>query len=314
MIKQSGGLVSKLIEKILVTEASIEDLLRNCLYIGTQLNSLPKDWSIKSELEGYDDIKKIPSYRIIPSRIKAFHPVWGFQKIENLESMILNSNNNGSWKYYYPNYYLQCPVGEIEEILSHYKNKMEIALSIPVPLSDYIIKNLTGLGSRPESIDITICKTALKSTIGSLKNSILNWAMELQKLGIDSEGVNFTENDKILAEGIGSLQLSHNNNVNVFYTNNSPNCSQSGTNSIQHEISKETIEEIIKSIESPEIINAIPSSEKKYIEKELTSLKTEKDSSIIQTTLNKLAKGFLAINSSGAFTAIITLITKTISG
>lgn len=317
IVKKSNGIVTQLIQNILSNNSSVINLLHRSLYIANQLNLLNKSpWIIK-ELKGYKQYEEVPDYRKISCEIKALRDITGGYKhckIENIDQIIQDSKLI-EWKSLYPSYSVFHSLSEIEDICSENIQKDPI-FQLPEYLYNYIIRNSIDRKvyiSFPKSIDLIVDRFKFNNIIRIVKTNILEWAIEVKNLGIDSEGIDFTQEDKIIAEKAFAGMLSHNQNCQIVYAVNSSNSSQNTTDCIQSQNFEENdIEKIIQSIQKPEVLESFSSAEKIKVEKELYSLKKEKEPTKVQAILGRLRKCLIEMNKSGTLTATIQLITACI--
>lgn len=316
MTKKSNGIVNQLIQNALSNKVSVINLLHYCFYIANQLNLLKQSFWIVNELEGYDK-EDIPNYRKVPCQIKSLRRIaekYEYCKIENLIN-IIEGSNNPEWKTLYPNYFVSYPLSQVENISAENIQKDPI-FRLSENLYNYVVKESNkNFVTYPKSIDIIVDRFKFNNITHSVKTKILEWAIELKNLGIDSEGIDFTQEDKIIAEKNFAGMLSHNQNCQIVYAVNSSNSSQNTTDYIQSQNFEENdIEKILQSIQKSKILESCSPVERNKIEKELYSLQKEKEPSKVRAILSNLHKDFLAINESGALTEIIKVIGMCMAG
>ena len=238
-------LIEQLEEKFFSEKSSTTDLLYFSRHIADELNLLQNEiiW-MNFELEGYEDVTKVPSYRIIGSEIKSFCPQYGYQKIDHLETAILR---NPKYKTYYPNFSVTCSIAMIE---SAYKNNSSDNVVFEFPGSNQIIKSLKGSGRLPESIVVMIPPSAFFDIINTVRNRISKYIIQLKKYKTCDNKIDFAEIET--KKDIPPITIQGDNNHISLIQNPNNSHIQSNVQELNLLVSKpqEKIEELIKYIQN----------------------------------------------------------------
>lgn len=254
------SLVLELQKDALNSSNNLTDLLRKALLVAKKLGIKDfQDW-INNELNGYDDAKVIPKYRIVSGQIKALNPYHGWmpclisdndltsqiQKREVVQSIgaltsLLQNNKSG---------FLQTPFPPEAEhtLMSLFQIKCQFALHID--------------------------PSAVYGILDTVRNTVLEWSLKLEQEGILGEGMSFSKEEKGKAQGNPSIRIENFQGIlgNVSDSTISQDLDisiQSGDiNSLsdflsKKGISKEDIEELKKAIN----IDPKPVSSKSFGEK-----------------------------------------------
>lgn len=278
--------VIELQKDIINNQLDIISMLRKAHLIASklELNDF-KNW-IDSELNGYSNYSSIPEYRSIIGEIKVRNPYYGLMPVvlpSNLEKK-LNVR-----KIFNP----------MSEILSLSKDNKTIKMALPTELEEIICANM----------EITLhCYFVfgshyLTSIIDSVKTTLLEWCIKLEKDGILGDEFEFNdmekEKTKEIPQQIKYYRQVFNGNVSnlqiISGDNNSIKLSTNEFSTLVDEINKSISNEQIdidKKIEALKILEDIRK-----------SIKEKKETSIIKSALVAL-KDFL-INVGASITASI---------
>lgn len=189
-----AGLIQELQSDALNHLASVSDLLRKALVVSKKLKITDiEDW-INSELNGYKDMKNIPSYRIVHGEVKVKNPYRGMQPLnfENAElAEIFQTSRNAQ------------PIRELESII------VDASGFIYSPFSEaqksFLYKNMT-IALEPLLI---ISKASIIGILDAVRNKILDWSLELESNGILGDGMSFTI-EEVKAAGSVNYQITNN--------------------------------------------------------------------------------------------------------
>jgi hypothetical protein len=214
----------------------VDELLRKALIVSTKLQIADFTAWIRYELDGYQG-KEIPDYRIVPTSLKAINPANGLH-------IPIFSDTPGR-ENEFSRAPVSSPVGELTVLIQSKSEFFQIALSnnvqrrlhhncdMPVPMECYL-------------------RVSLNSVFGILdavRNTILQWALQLEQDGILGEGMRFTSEEKAIAMTSQNIHISNFQgilgNVNESTVNQSLTMSiKSGDfNSLQKKLAESGISE-----------------------------------------------------------------------
>ncbi|MFZ2322631.1 MAG: hypothetical protein WAV89_02925 [Ignavibacteriaceae bacterium] len=177
-----SSIILELQKEALDNNVSISQLLRKALVVAKKLNVEEFiDW-ISYELNGYDDLEKLPKYRKVGGQVMVHNPYHGWQPVifgSKEESELMSSKN------------IFSPISEIENLCENQSDNSVISYSLPDGMTKSLMKST--LGMVPYFI---INESQFHSIIDSVKNIVLNWSLKLEDEGIVGENLTFTEDDK----------------------------------------------------------------------------------------------------------------------
>lgn len=211
------GLVLELQRDALDRNTRVSDLLRKAFVISRKLNiSEIQEW-INYELNGYPrEEAKIPDYRKIHGTPKIWNPYHGWQPLNFSDPKMA--------------YQLSCrknsqAIGELDELVAK-----ESSGGLYMPYPQHIINWLMERMCVPLQPSLLVPHTEVIGILDSVRNKVLDWALQLETQGVLGEGMSFSEKEKQSAHtvtyqvtnNIGSMQ-------NSQLQQDSPNATQSLT-------------------------------------------------------------------------------------
>jgi hypothetical protein len=196
-----SGLVRELQLDALKNDIKITDLLRKALFISKKLDldiTFIENW-ISRELNGYSGLKnkEIPNYREVKGQIMVWNPYRGY------ETLIFN--DPASEKVYSRRKLAQS-VSELEYLTTN----SETQLQIPFPAETKAML-MSRMSSVPLEPTLFVSQATIIGILDSVKNKILEWALELEKKGIKGEDMTFSSEEKKAAESITYNSITYNN-------------------------------------------------------------------------------------------------------
>jgi archaellin len=168
-------LLDEIIDLSVDNKQPITTLLRKCIVLAHQLkNERLRKWA-NEELDGYDDIKNLPEYRILraPATGLFVGPGWArFQ--QGIPSLALEKDHRESAEIVH----IAQPVGTLEDTL---KSGPDANLSFPwnANLVAYYQNKLQS-GWQLFSAQQTIPKSAVTGIVDTVRTRVLNMALEIQ--------------------------------------------------------------------------------------------------------------------------------------
>jgi hypothetical protein len=183
-----NSLVLDLQREALDPRASIAELLRKAIVLAKKLNVREFDGWASNELSGYPADATIPQYRIIRGEIKAWNPYQGWIPVlvedsELAERLSARANNQG--------------VAELESL----QNAGDEKGSLQMPFSKAIEQRLMSGMSLHLVPTLVVPRSAIVRILDTVRNTVLNWSLQLERDGILGEGLSFSADERRIAAG-----------------------------------------------------------------------------------------------------------------
>lgn len=172
------SLVLDLQKELYDNKISAEEALRKAYVISRKLNINDMNEWINNELNGYQNVKNIPTYRNINGTVEAFNPYHGWYPIKftdlDIEEILNNINLNFS----------------ISEMESMIKNSKTDIIYLKTGATSYLVGKLNT------KVRFQTSTHALIGITNRIKNIILDWTLQLEEKGILGENFSFTNEEK----------------------------------------------------------------------------------------------------------------------
>lgn len=179
-----AGLVDELVEMATNESAAIGALLRRALVVAQRLEAPEiKDW-IESELAGFAD-KECPPYRKVVGQLKVRNPFHGWQPV-HIEDQALSDA-------LCVRHVAQSAI-ELSDLLDGAKRTLIYRYPGPQALE---IMRLIGTDLEP---GLYIPRPSIVRVLGSVRDNVLRFALDLDRRGIKGEGQTFTHGEKALGQ------------------------------------------------------------------------------------------------------------------
>lgn len=180
--------IEEFIKKVQDENNTVSSLLREAKILAGDLGQTDfLDW-INLELEGYKQVDKYPEYRSLSGEMKAWNPYHGWvpviHKSSEIEKQLCTRSANQSTR-------------EIEELLSNKSDSYE--MPYPASAANQILE-----GEFKTKLSMFISRSGLVGILDSVRNQLLDWAVELNRSGIHGGQVGFTKVEKEEAQKVES--------------------------------------------------------------------------------------------------------------
>ncbi|MBX5269458.1 hypothetical protein HJB99_12310 [Rhizobium sp. NLR17b] len=178
-----AGLVEEIQRDALDPNSSVSTLLRKVKLAAAKLQ-LPaiEEW-VENELNGYKG--EVPDYRKLTGTPKAFNPCNGWIPIMGgpNEMEVISRIHAGQ------------SIASIEDLLS---NKDAKNLQVPLDVELVHLLNKDSDVQLGQMVNF-IGRGAIVAIIDTVRTKVLDWAIELERLGIKGEGMSFNPEEKVAA-------------------------------------------------------------------------------------------------------------------
>jgi len=197
-----NSLVLELQKDALDKNTRVSDLLRKAFVVSKKLSIIKIEKWLENELNGYPLNSNIPDYRTVHGQIKVWNPYQGWQYLDfgdPKEAEILSKRK------------INQSIGELDSITENNKNR-----ELQVPFSQDIINSIMKSMDIPLHPVLFVSYTEVIKILNVVRNTVLNWSLQLEKEGILGEGMSFSKKEKQIADKatyqitnyIGSMQNS----------------------------------------------------------------------------------------------------------
>ncbi|MGA8567996.1 MAG: hypothetical protein WB580_09420 [Candidatus Binataceae bacterium] len=191
------SLVAQLQEAALDRNVPVEDLLRRAKVVASKLDLHQFLSWIDREMKGYGRDDQVPEYRQLSGTVNAFNPYHGWR-----EPIWAQDKASQELRRTMSNYKARLPVGEISDLINrHEKNSSSSTFAVPYGS----IKVQGAFGEELANAQLEIDRARLAGILDAVRNTILEWALELEKSGIVGEAFTFSQPEKQRAHEPGII-------------------------------------------------------------------------------------------------------------
>ena len=181
------GLISEIIEHASDSNFEVSALLRKAIVASSRLQILEmRDW-MKRELDGYSENDEIPSYRELTGQPFYFNPYNGWQPIifeSTREAEIFSKRK------------IKQSVSELDALVKGHRHDN----SLGSPFSGEALNRICkGIGFSTNA-RLNISVTEIIRVLTTVRNEVLNWALNLEENGVLGEGMQFSDKEKDIAK------------------------------------------------------------------------------------------------------------------
>jgi hypothetical protein len=196
------GLVEQLQADAVDPNVPVSTLLRKVKVAAVKLGRSDTLQWVQNELEGYASIDDLPEYRKGSGNTVAWNPYHGWQHIHFPNAGIADAISKVAFFE---------PIANYEAALAGENDGFKI------PLSNEIVSTINeSLNVPVPRISNSIPRGLLVRIVERVRDLVLNWALELQRIGITGDGLGFTASERQAAQGahisIGTFHGSFNGN------------------------------------------------------------------------------------------------------
>lgn len=177
-----SGLILELQRDALNKEVEVSNLLRKALVISKKLNISELDLWISNELYGYTSDAKIPKYREVIGSVKVFNPYHGWQPVFFEDPKMGERLSKRE---------VSQAIGTLEQLIKEDKSN-----TLQIPFGQAVKNIIMKQMDLPMEPTLVVATTQVHEILESVRNEVLNWALELESKGIKGEGMSFSKEEK----------------------------------------------------------------------------------------------------------------------
>lgn len=182
-------------------DVSVSSLLRQSKIIATKLDLTDFLIWVNRELNGYGETSSeiVPAYRKITGEPKVLNPYYGWQPI-----LFKNAQERDCFS----NRLIGQAIGTLEEVARKNNGASHGRLSIPYSseIKQLLLESLESY----TDVLLEVSGSAAHGILDAVRNSILDWALQLEKAGITGDGLSFSKKDKTEATHVTNLVFAQN--------------------------------------------------------------------------------------------------------
>ena len=188
----SESLVLELQADALNSAISTPDLVRKALVVARKLDLPDLQAWCEAELQGYGPGMEVPPYRMMHGQLMAHNPFRGWIPVvfeDPAESELLSTRDLGA------------SIGDINSLFKG--ERQDPTLQMPLPA--HLVERFFGdteeyrLGMIPTLI---VSRNNVEGVLEAVRNTVLEWALKLEKEGILGESMSFSNDERAKAASI----------------------------------------------------------------------------------------------------------------
>lgn len=170
--------------------SSVASLLRKVRAAAVKLGLTGELQWITWELDGYYDVEvdDLPPYRKLVGEMKVKNPFHGLQTLQFADAKLAEIVTAAPCRQ---------SVAELEALIASGAGSLHVQLS-----QEHINLLLRLMSVRMEPI-LKIERTVVVRVLDAVRNLVLNWSLEMEKVGVLGEGMTFNTQEKIKAQPAG---------------------------------------------------------------------------------------------------------------
>lgn len=187
------SLVEDLQREIINKDVPLSQVLLTAKLVASKLNKEEIVDVLNREINGYPDEEQVPDYRIADSQLEAYNPFHGWQP-----AYLYDDNTPQEQKEQFEEVMRRRVKIGISQLEQFTDNKTSMG-DIPTPAGQHSL--MQAFGTETKFRFMYPPHTAEK-IISSVKNSILDWSIELEKSGVTGEGLSFNNTEQQAAQHV----------------------------------------------------------------------------------------------------------------
>ncbi|MUL00885.1 hypothetical protein GNP89_01485 [Aliivibrio fischeri] len=229
-----SGLVLELQRDALNNSVDTSSLLRKALVVSKKLGIKNVENWLNQELNGYTDSEdSLPIYRELHGTLKVHNPMRG---------LIPFNIANPSLTYELSHRRIPHSIAELESIIKS-NDSGKLMMNYPPDIRNRLMEVM----KLPMEPFLEVGTSQIVAVIGSLRNEVLNWALELEQKGVKGEGMTFSNNEKQAAENV-TYKIT--NNIGSMQNSQLQQVSDNSQQSMDFEVNNTHIAEFVEILKS----------------------------------------------------------------
>lgn len=188
-----AGLVLELQKDAMDSSIKLSDLLRKALVVAKKLGVREFQEWVESELNGYDDMDKIPTYREVTGMIKCYDPNVGWIPAVVLDEKMANALLKRKMKQ---------SIGDLESLLGMTSSGF-VLMQYPPEVENILMR----IGSYEAKPGLFVGANIVHGILDKVRNAVLEWALKLEEEGILGEGLSFSAQEKDKAQANPNINI-----------------------------------------------------------------------------------------------------------
>ncbi len=211
--KQLTGLVFELQSDALNKDVRCPDLLRKSFVVAKKLGVEAIEGWLHHELNGYPNDDEIPNYREIYGLIKVWNPYRGWQPLNFKDTKLAERLSKIK---------IMQSIGKLVALLEN-KEGGELQVSFHQSIVNMLMNGMQ-VQLQPT---LHVSTTEIVGIFDTVRNTVLEWALELEKKGVIGEGMTFSKKEQQAASQV-TYQITNNigSMQNSQFQQDSPRASQ----------------------------------------------------------------------------------------
>ncbi|EOG7777818.1 hypothetical protein N5C69_19065 [Pseudomonas aeruginosa] len=181
------GLVLELQAACYSDSVSVVELLRMARVVSVKLGMGSINEWLKNEMDGYPSSDAAPDYRRVRGKLECFNPYLGYIPL---------GSNDPSMDHHLSRTTLRFPLSEIADIAQNQQN------SVRLSFSHQLAHDLMAGMEEPFEPSLLVPVGQFRRIVSSVKDKILNFALDLEQQGIIGDGMTFSKDEKQAASHI----------------------------------------------------------------------------------------------------------------
>ena len=263
MSELGGPIMSSLIhsiqEEAISPKSSVTRLINMAKLAATKLGQDEFAAWCQKELEGYETLDGMPEYRWVTGKVEGYNPVQGrWQPVFVPDPEMATAIGRRS---------VGTSLPALESLLQE-QSSGELSMSLSPKTEAALLK---GIGETVE-LSFHFGRSSITHIVETVRTTILNWTIELEKKGILGDGVTFSPSEKVQA-GEMHFHIAHVQNVGVIggqVKNSTIDLHQKANlATLDPKLLRDTVDEIAR------VTALLPDKVREQVESTLLSLKIE---------------------------------------
>ncbi len=192
-----SSLVQEIQRDALDPKIGVSDLLRKALVVSTKLKIIEDTAWIKAELSGYSGDAELPGYRDLR----------GLPQVHNRDHGYLPFNMPPEMEEEFCRLPMGSSVAEVEALLRGAEEGLRF--SFPPKVTAYFLKHME-VKMQPS---LFISKSIFFGVLDTVRNRVLQWALDLESAGVVGDGMSFSPTDVRAAQHVTNIT----NNIGAMH-------------------------------------------------------------------------------------------------